>query len=176
MSVTCKELVQAAENFNNIATCEAEWRGVCNRCYYGVYPDAKAFAKTLADAGYPGNVVAGSKGGRHIDLCERLANPDAPKSDPRRNQSRNIGMIMLNLLAKRTKSDYYPEQDIDQISAVNGVVNAKNVLLLLSGQSIGVQVPKFPGTLTAPPSNTPTAQPPTGIPQPANRGHLKPVK
>ncbi|TCG08862.1 hypothetical protein BZM27_09430 [Paraburkholderia steynii] len=167
MSVTCQQLVQAAENFNKVASCEADWRGVCNRSYYGVYHDAKAFWESLSAAGFPGTLSPTSKGGRHTDLCERLANPDAPKTDPRRKQSRQIGAIMQNLLADRIKSDYYPNEDVDAVAAANSVTGAKNVLLLLSGQQIGAPLQKFSGALSTPPAN-PQPQAPQPA-QPASR-------
>lgn len=176
MSVTCRDLVTATENFGKIAACEAEWRGVCNRAYYSVYHDAKSFWESLAADGYLGNVNAIQKGGMHMDLCTRLVNTDVPKGDPRRQKSRQVGAIMMDMLLKRTKSDYKPEADVDAVEASGSVTGAQNVMSLLVGIPIGTAVPTFPPSVVPAPAVVNAPPTPTPAATAGPKGHLKIMK
>lgn len=174
MSVTCSDLLFAAEQACLNASCEADWRGVCSRSYYAVFHDGKAFAESLEQDGYPGHAPAGTKPGMHHQLYTRLQHPTMPKADPRNRLSFKLGLMLKNLHSQRIKADYEPQKDVDEVTSRNSFVTAQNVLSLLGGKAVGAPLDKFTGTTTPPPVAPQKAVDP--LPKVPDRGTFKIVK
>jgi hypothetical protein len=129
VTVNANDLLASVRAVQNIAKCEADWRGVCARAYYAIYQDGKAFHDALPS---PGRVTANGRGGKHADLIEQLSNPTIPRSNPNFLKSMMIGSSMETIYGNRIKSDYHRSETIDKTTAANSVLLAASILNTLA--------------------------------------------
>ena len=129
MSVTPHEILQFASELQGTATHELQFRNTIGRAYYSAYHLAEEFHNKLPSQGK--DPVASL--GRHAELIYRLSNPTIPKTDPRHDASKRLGIKLQGFHRLRITADYQLGATVTDRQSRDSVIKAVEIHNLLLG-------------------------------------------